>query len=73
MLSKKEKGKVELQKSIAVLKAAVKSKQERKEKLLRSEKITPRISKEISEINFIMYKKNKQIEKAERKLADLRV
>lgn len=73
MLSKQEKDKIELQKSIAVLKAAVKLKQERKEKLLRSEKITPRISKEISDINFILDKKNKQIQKAERKLADLRV
>ena len=71
MLKKNEKDKIELQKSIAVLKAAVKSKQERKEILLRGEKITPRISKEISDINFTIDKKQKQIQKAERKLADL--
>ena len=71
MLSKQEKDKIELQKSIAVLKAAVKSKQERKEILLRGEKTTPRISKEISDINFTIDKKQKQIQKAERKLADL--
>ena len=73
MLKKQEKEKNELKKSIEVLRIAVKLKQERKEKLLRSEKITPRISKEISDINFILDKKNKQIQKAERKLADLRV
>ena len=73
MLSKKEKDKIELQKSIEVLKVAVKSKQERKELLLRGEKITPRISKEIDEINFVIYKKQKQIQKAEKKLLDLRV
>lgn len=73
MLSKKEKDKIELQKSIEVLKVAVKSKQERKELLLRGEKITPRISKEIDEINFVIDKKQKQIQKAEKKLLDLRV
>lgn len=72
MLSKKEKDKIELKKSIEVLKAAVKSKQERKELLLRGEKITPRISKEIDEINFVIDKKQKQIQKAEKKMADLR-
>lgn len=73
MLSKKEKDKIELKKSIEVLKAAVKSKQERKELLLRGEKITPRISKEIDEINSVIDKKQKQIQKAEKKMADLRV
>lgn len=73
MLTKQEKNKIELQKSIQVLKAAVKSKQERKELLLRGEKITPRISKEIDEINFVIDKKQKQIQKAEKKMADLRV
>lgn len=73
MLTKQEKNKIELQKSIQVLKAAVKSKQERKELLLRGEKITPRISKEIDEINFVIDKKQKQIQKAEKKLLDLRV
>ena len=68
MLGKKEKDKIELKKSIEVLKAAVKSKQERKELLLRGEKITPRISKEIDEINFVIDKKQKQIQKAEKKL-----
>ena len=73
MLTKQEKDKIELQKSIEVLKVAVKSKQERKELLLRGEKITPRISKEIDEINFVIDKKQKQIQKAEKKLLDLRV
>ena len=73
MLSKKEKDKIELKKSIEVLKAVVKSKQERKELLLRGEKITPRISKEIDEINSVIDKKQKQIQKAEKKMADLRV
>ena len=73
MVRKKEKDKIELKKSIEVLKAAVKSKQERKELLLRGEKITPRISKEIDEINSVIDKKQKQIQKAEKKMADLRV
>lgn len=73
MLTKQEKDKIELQKSIAVLKAAVKSKQERKDYLLRGEKITPPISKEIADIDFAINKKKKQIKKAERKLADFGV
>ena len=47
---------------------SVNKKIERKEKLLRSEKITPVIAREIEEINGAINKKNKQLKKAKQKL-----
>ena len=68
MLSKQEKENRDLINAIKALEAEITKKIERKEKLLRSEKITPVISREIEEINGAINKKNKQLKKAKQKL-----
>ena len=68
MLSKKEKEQKDLINAIKALDKEVNKKIERKEKLLKSERITPVIAREIEEINGAINKKNKQIKKAKQKL-----
>ena len=68
MLNKEQREKRDLINAIKALDMEVNKKIERKEKLLRSERITPLISREIEEINGAINKKNKQIKKAKQKL-----
>ena len=68
MLTKKQKEHKDLINAIKALEVSVNKKIERKEKLLRSEKITPVIAREIEEINGAINKKNKQLKKAKQKL-----
>ena len=68
MLTKKQKENRDLVNAIRALEVSVNKKIERKEKLLRSEKITPVIAREIEEINGAINKKNKQLKKAKQKL-----
>lgn len=68
MLSKEQREKRDLTNAIKALVKEVNKKIERKEKLLRSERITPLIAREIEEINGAINKKNKQIKKAKEKL-----
>ncbi len=68
MLTKKQKENRDLVNAIKALEVSVNKKIERKEKLLRSEKITPVIAREIEEINGAINKKNKQLKKAKQKL-----
>lgn len=68
MLTKKQKENRDLINAIKALEVSVNKKIERKEKLLRSEKITPVIAREIEEINGAINKKNKQLKKAKQKL-----
>lgn len=68
MLTKEQREKRDLTNAIKALEAEVTKKIERKEKLLRSEKITPVIARKIEEINFAINKKNKQLKNAKEKL-----
>ena len=68
MLNKEQREKRDLINAIKALDVEVNKKIERKEKLLRSEKITPIIAREIDEINVAINKKNKQLKKAKQKL-----
>lgn len=68
MLTKEQREKRDLINAIKALEVSVNKKIERKEKLLRSEKITPVIAREIEEINGAINKKNKQLKKAKQKL-----
>lgn len=68
MLKKKEKEHKDLIEAIKALEVSVSKKTERKAILLRSERITPLIAREIEEINGAINKKNKQIKKAKQKL-----
>ena len=68
MLTKKQKENRDLINAIKALEMSVNKKIERKEKLLKSERITPVIAREIEEINGAINKKNKQIKKAKQKL-----
>ena len=61
MLKKKEKEHKDLIEAIKALEVSVSKKTERKAILLRSERITPLIAREIEEINGAINKKNKQI------------
>ena len=68
MLDKEQKEKRDLINAIKALDKEVNKKIERKGKLLRSERITPVIAREIEEINGAINKKNKQLKKAKQKL-----
>lgn len=68
MLNKEQREKRDLINAIKALDVEVNKKIERKEKLLRSEKITPVIARKIEEINFAINKKNKQLKNAKQKL-----
>ena len=68
MLKKKEKEHKDLIEAIKALEVSVSKKTERKAILLRSERITPLIAREIEEINGAINKKNKKIKKAKQKL-----
>ena len=68
MLKKKEKEHKDLIEAIKALEVSVSKKTERKAILLRSERITPLIAREIEEINGAINKKNKQMKKAKQKL-----
>lgn len=68
MLNREQKEKRDLINAIKVLYVEVNKKIERKEELLRSEKITPVIARKIEEINFAINKKNKQLKNAKQKL-----
>ena len=68
MLSREQREKRDLINAIKVLDVELNKKIERKEELLRSEKITPVIARKIEEINFAINKKNKQLKNAKQKL-----
>ncbi|MBF0989511.1 MAG: hypothetical protein HXK70_01675 [Clostridiales bacterium] len=68
MLNREQKEKKDLINAIKVLDVELNKKIERKEELLRSEKITPVIARKIEEINFAINKKNKQLKNAKQKL-----
>ena len=68
MLTKEQREKRDLTNAIKALVKEVNKKIERKEELLRSEKITPVIARKIEEINFAINKKNKQLKNAKQKL-----
>ena len=68
MLNREQKEKKDLINAIKVLDVELNKKRERKEELLRSEKITPVIARKIEEINFAINKKNKQLKNAKQKL-----
>ena len=68
MLNREQKEKKDLINAIKVLDVELNKKIERKEELLRSEKITPVIARKIEEINSSINKKNKQLKKAKEKL-----
>ena len=67
MLNREQKEKKDLINAIKVLDVELNKKIERKEELLRSEKITPVIARKIEEINFAINKKNKQLKNAKQR------
>ena len=68
MLTKNEKEYTALIKANEVLKREIQNKVGRKSFLLKSRIITPSISKEIDDINRIVDKKNKQLQKNIKKI-----
>lgn len=68
MLKKEQRDRNALIEANEVLKREIANKVARKNLLLKSIKITPIISKELSDINTILEKKNKQLQKNIKKI-----
>lgn len=68
MLTKEQRERNALIEANEVLKREIANKVARKNILLKSVKITPSISKELAEVNMILDKKNKQLQKNIKKI-----
>ena len=71
MLSKEQREKKAMIESIKTLEIEIRNKTQRRNELLLKKTITPIISSQINEIDKKIFKKNKQLTTARKKLAEL--